>query len=148
MKFPFFILLLTAVSINGCKEELSIEQQMDPKTTVCYTSVSGRDTAWLRLDTSQVIGLFEMNYPQKEQRYLGQFKGLKSGDTIKGHWDFKVNNLDKWHRNPVAFLKKDDGLVMGVGKIIMVWGGPHFDDQTPIDYQKGKFVFELGVCGL
>lgn len=148
MKFSIIIFFLLSLIFLGCGSEPSIEEQMDPKTTACYAAIGGSDTAWLRIDTShaQVLGLFEINYPKKKQRYLGQFKGVKRGDTIKGHWDFKVNNIDKWHRNPVSFLKRNDNLLMGVGKIIMVWGSGHFDEKVPVDYDKGKFVFELATC--
>jgi hypothetical protein len=63
------------------------------------------------------------------------------GDTLKGHYDFKINNAEKWNRNPVAFLKKDGQLIMGVGQFMLVMGSAHFDNRAPIDYDKGRFIF-------
>lgn len=146
MKHQFLYLICFVAFLFGCKDELSVEEQMDPKTTACYIAVSGVDTGWLRIDTVQTIGLFEMNYAKKKQRYLGEFRGVTSGDTIKGHWDFKANNAEKWHRNPIALLKNNGKLTMGVGKIVMIWGSPHFDEKTPINYNRGKFVFDLATC--
>jgi hypothetical protein len=138
-----------ALIVASCRNEPSIEEQMDQKTTACYIAVAGTDTAWLKLDTSKYepIGILEFNYATEKKRYLGQFKGTKHGDTIRGHFDFKVNKVDKWYRNPIAFLKNDNKLMMGVGEFVTIWGSPQFDPNVPIDYDKGKFAFEEGECG-
>jgi hypothetical protein len=145
-----FICALTLIVIfASCNNDPSIEEQMDKKYTACYIAVSDKDTAWLTLDTSKYepIGLLEFNYSAQKRRYLGQFKGTKHGDTIKGHFDFRVNKVDKWYRNPVALLKRDGKLVMGVGEFVTIWGMPEFDLKVPIDFEKGRFVFEEGECG-
>lgn len=146
--FLYLIFLTTLLAIS-CRNEPTIEQQMDQKTTVCYIAVAGKDTAWLKLDTAKYepIGILEFNYPESKTRFLGEFKGKKFGDTIKGHYNFKINKVDKWYRNPVAFLKTDQKLTMGVGNFVTIWGSPQFDQKTPIDFHKGKFVFEEGNCG-
>jgi len=111
--------------------------------TTWYRAISGKDTAWLSIDTSNKIinGLLTFNYADKKERYEGKFKGEMYGDTLKGHYDFKINKAEKWNRNPVAFLKKDGKLTMGVGQFMLVMGSAHFDDRVPIDYDKGRFVF-------
>lgn len=142
------ILISLLFLVSGCRNEKTIEEQMDRKYTVCYRAISKSDTAWLTIDTSkkQFIGYFKVNYVDQKKIYNGQVKGIIHGDTLKGHFDFKVNQVDKWYRNPVAFLKTNANLTMGVGKTVMVWGSAYFDEKVPIDYEKGRFVFELGDC--
>ena len=148
MKNQLFIILIL-ITFFSCRREIPIEEQMQPKTTICYKAIDGTDTIWLSIDTlrvPQLIGTFEMNYAKQKRRMYGQFKGLLKGDTIKGHYDFKVNKVDKWYRNPVAFLKRNNKLNMGVGEMVMQWGSPFFDEKTPIDYEKGRFVFTEIAC--
>jgi len=141
-------LLLVSVSvlsifIFSCQQEKPQEKVQDQKITNWYRAVSGRDSAWLSIDTTNKIinGQLTFNYPDKKERYEGKFKGEMYGDTLKGHYDFKINNAEKWNRNPVAFLKKDCKLIMGVGQFMLVMGSGHFDDRVPIDYDKGRFIF-------
>lgn len=144
-----FVILLIATILFSCAQEAPVEEQMEKQSTVCYQAIDGADTAWLSIDTSKrssLIGTFEMNYAKQKRRMYGQFKGALKGDTIKGHYDFKVNKVDKWYRNPVAFLKRNNKLNMGVGEMVMQWGSPFFDEKTPIDYEKGRFVFTEIAC--
>lgn len=140
--------ILTLIILAGCRRTKTIAEQMDQQSTVCYRAISGGDTAWLSIDTSkkQMIGFFRVNYVKQKRIYDGQIKGQIHGDTLKGHFDFKVNEVDKWYRNPVAFLKRDGRLTMGVGEITMIWGSAYFDEKKKIDYGKGRFVFEEGEC--
>lgn len=118
------------------------------KTTICYQSISEGDTAWLSIDTSKKVinGLLTFNYTDKKEKYEGQFKGEMYGDTLKGHYDFKINAAKTWNRNPVAFLKRDGKLTMGVGQFMLIMGSAHFDNLVPINYDKGRFVFEEVKC--
>jgi len=147
------LLLLSSLTLTtlfySCsqKKEKDIKDLMVEKSTICYQAISEKDTGLLKIDTSksQIIGLITFNYGNGTD-YDGQFKGKMYGDTLKGHYDFKVNKVDKWYRNPVAFLKRDGKLTMGVGKFYMFWGSAYFDDKRKIDYEKGKFVFEVADC--
>lgn len=144
------IILASTLGLSiGCQQEQPEEKKlMDEKKTVCYQSISEKDTAWLSIDTSKKIinGLLTFNYVDKKEKYEGNFKGEMYGDTLRGHYDFKINNADKWNRNPVAFLKKNGNLTMGVGQFMLIMGSAHFDNRVPIDYEKGRFVFEESKC--
>ena len=149
MKRLIILLSLTIIMLTtACREQKSIEQQMQQKTTVCYHSISNTDTAFLSIDTAagRVIGLLEFHYTNDKKKYKGQFEGSINKDTLKGHFDFKVNDVDKWYRNPVAFLKRNDKYIMGVGKFSMVWGSAYFDQKVPVNYEGGRFIFEKGDC--
>ena len=139
---------LITLLLFSCQQEKPKEKVMDEKKTICYQSISGNDTAWLSIDTSKKIinGLLTFNYVDKKEKYEGQFKGEMYGDTLRGHYDFKINKLERWNRNPVAFLKKDGKLTMGVGQFMLIMGSAHFDNRVPIDYEKGRFTFEEVPC--
>lgn len=151
MKFQHLFLpfvFIISIFILSCQQEKPKEKVMDEKKIVCYQSISGSDTAWLSIDTSKKIinGLLTFNYVDKKERYEGQFKGEMYGDTLRGHYDFKINKAELWNRNPVAFLKKDSKLTMGIGQFMLIMGSAHFDNRVPIDYEKGRFVFEEAIC--
>lgn len=135
--------LVLSTLVFSCRQEKPKEKLPDQKITNSYRAISGKDTAWLSIDTSSKIitGQLTFSYPDKKERYEGKFKGEMYGDTLKGHYDFKINKAEKWYRNPVAFLKREDKLTMGVGQFMLIMGSAHFDDRVPIDYDKGRFVF-------
>ncbi len=139
---------LISIIIFSCQQEKKKEKVMDEKKTVCYQSISGNDTAWLSIDTSKKIinGLLSFNYTDKKEKYEGQFKGEMYGDTLRGHYDFKINKAERWNRNPVAFLKRDGKLTMGIGQFMLIMGSAHFDNRVPINYDKGRFTFEETKC--
>ncbi len=147
MKYPL-LTLIGLVLFSSCQQQKDIKEQMDPQHTICYTAVDQTDTAWLSLDTTKhylVLGQLKFNY-SNNKLYEGQFKGAIKGDTLQGHFDFKINKVDKWYRNPVAFLKRNGTFIMGVGDFRLIWGSPFFDDRKPIDYNKSKFVFKEVGC--
>lgn len=146
--FLFPRLSVLAAFLFACQSGPTKTKTPEPFNPVCYTSVSETDTAWLSIDTNKKIvnGNLKFNYAAKKEIYDGQFKGEFYGDTLRGHYDFKINNAERWNRNPVAFLKKDGKLIMGVGKFMLIMGSAHFDNLVPIDYDKGRFIFEATPC--
>ena len=147
-KIKFFVSFALLSFFIGCNTKPTVEEQMKKENTICYRAVSKTDTGWLKIDTAtyQKLGTLDFNYPGEKRLYEGQFKGAMIGDTLKGHYDFKVNKVDKWYRNPVALLKRDGKLIMGVGTFSMVWGSGYFDEKIPINYEKGRFIFEQIGC--
>ncbi|RZK54105.1 MAG: hypothetical protein EOO87_11285 [Pedobacter sp.] len=146
-KFNGLFLLLTTIVISSCGYFRTQEEPLNESKLVCFLAIDGKDSAWLSIDTSHKLinGYFKMSYGGTKVMD-GQVKGEIKGDTLKAHYDFKVNKVDKWYRNPVAFLQQDGKLIMGVGEINMIWGSPFFNDKVAIDYDKGRFVFERITC--
>ncbi|TKC10406.1 hypothetical protein FA048_09455 [Pedobacter polaris] len=149
MKLSKIILPLTGIIFlaTGCNFFKKEEEALDKFKLICYIAIDKGDTAWLSIDTSnrKMNGLLTMSYGGIK-KFDGQVKGTINGDTLKGHFDFKLNKIDKWYRNPVAFLKKEEKLVMGVGETILVWGSGFHDEKVPIDYDRGRFIFEKTIC--
>ncbi|MEJ7692924.1 hypothetical protein [Daejeonella sp.] len=151
MRNQFLILIsLSALSIGiiSCNREQPKKKILAPEKIVCYQSISGSDTAWLSIDTANTpfAGTLTFNYTEKKQLYEGKFTGKMDGDTLKGYYDFRINKENPAFRNPVALLKKDGKLTMGVGQFMTVMGTGEFDDRVPIDYSSARFVFEEVAC--
>ena len=144
-----FIISVCALSILifSCNREQP-KQEVVEKKMACFRSVSMGDTAWLTIDTAQKVttGTLKINYVNKMEIYDGKFTGKMHGDTLKGYFDFKINQANPAFRNPLAFLKRDNKMTMGVGQFMTVMGTAQFDDRVPIDYEKGRFVFEEIAC--
>lgn len=139
------IIFLCVVFGIGCK--FSDDDTLNPAAVVCYTAIANGDTAWIKLDTSSVLMKGKMSFSYANgKKYDGNIKLRLNGDTLKGHYDFKVNKMDQWYKNPLALLKKENKLMMGVGKFSLVWGTPYFDGKTPINYDTARFVFTKTNC--
>ncbi len=134
--------------IFSCNREQPPKKAAIEKKMACYRAVSAGDTAWLSIDTAQkvIAGTLTVNYTAKMEIFDGKFTGRMYADTLKGYFDFKINKGKEPFRNPVAFLRRDNKLTMGIGKFMMVMGSAHFDDKVPIDYESSRFVFEEGEC--
>lgn len=147
MKNTTLLIVLFAVLFMSSCNFFGRDEPLDPSKFNCYIAINKGDTAWLDIDTTdqKIKGLLTMSYGGKK-RYHGEIKGTIKNDTLNAHYDFKVNKVDKWYRNPVSFLRKDNKLIMGVGDIVMVWGSGVFKEGVPVDYDKGRFVFERTVC--
>ena len=120
---------------------------MDQKHTGCYIAIDKADTAWLKIDTTakHILGEMKFSYANKNH-YEGPVKAVMKGDTLRGNFSFMLNNVNKWYKNPIALLKKDDTFTMGIGEIMTLWGSGYFDKNVPIDYEKGRFIFEKVGC--
>ena len=141
---------LTILSLYSCKEQKSAKKKMDEKAIICYTAADYADTAWLKIDTTDkryILGELLFIYGNKN-RYEGLIKAEMKGDTLKGNYSFKLNNIDKWYKNPIALLKNQQTLTMGIGEIYTLWGSGFFLKTVPIDYEKGRFVFKQTGCEL
>lgn len=146
-----FLGLLASVMLLGT----SCTQKQPEATTKlstmerCYVANFQQDTAMmnLRFTGSKIEGKMRINYGDGkiyDGSILGEQKG--KGDTLILAYDFKINNADKWYRNPVAFLKRGDSLVLGIGQINVVWGTGAFDESVPIDYEHARFIFVPVDC--
>lgn len=138
------------IALSSCKEQRAAKTKIDEKYSVCYMAIDKTDTAWLKLDTSdkkRILGEMVFNYTNKN-RYVGLIKAVFAGDTLKGNYSFKLNEVDKWYKNPIALLKHRDNLTMGIGEIYTLWGSGFFLKTVPINYERARFVFKPIACKL
>lgn len=133
--YPLFVLMLflTACSNNQKPTQL---------TYVKYVAHKQGDTAIVLLNQSKEMftGTLMIN-EHGVYRDSGTVKGLVKGDTLIGEFHFLHYKLE-WKRKPVAFLIKNNHLIMGEGITKMTVGIPHFDPSVPINFNEDKqFVF-------
>lgn len=115
---------------------------------VCYIAVDESDTVLLTITDKRksIEGNLTFNYTNGIT-YKGTLKGLMHGDTLLADYNFTTGD-GKWRRNPLALLKRNGGLILGVGIMETAWGRNYFAKAQPIDYDKGRFIFKEVNCEL
>lgn len=115
----------------------------------CFVAVDERDTAKLTLhtnDNGKITGHLVINYIDKGKND-GQVSGAYKGDTLFVDYTFKIGTTNKvFYKNPLAFLKKDGELILGVGQIETSMGKSYFVKGKPISFDKGRFKFVSTAC--
>ncbi|WP_222535645.1 hypothetical protein [Pedobacter polysacchareus] len=137
-------------SCSGNNSEKKAAVKVD--TTVsseCYVAIDALDTANLHLNTSsegKVTGHLLINYKDKGDN-IGEVVGKFSGDTLFVDYTFKIGTANpSIYKNPLAFLKKDGKLILGVGQIETSVGRSYFVKGKPISFDKGRFTFAPEAC--
>lgn len=137
--------IISSCSNNETKKETAKEIGKQQ----CYVAIDGTDTAFLALnitESGKIDGNLQIKYTGKEQNN-GTVEGKYSGDTLIVDYTFKVGTTNKTiYKNPLAFLKKDQQLVLGVGQIETTLGRSYFVKGEPINFERGKFVFDPATC--
>lgn len=115
----------------------------------CYKAVFEKDSAAMIVKTmasGNVKGSLLIKYANKPQNE-GNIEGKFSGDTLLVQYSFKTGtDTVQVYTNPLAFLKKEGKLVMGVAQIETTMGRSYFVKGKPINYEAGKFIFDSKDC--
>ena len=130
-------------STEKSKEGAEIKTAIDSSMMECYQAIDGVDTGSLKLFTDKngkVTGPLNINYLDKGANN-GQVVGNFRGDTLFAHYTFKIGNNKTTYKNPLAFLKKDGKLILGVGQIETFLGVSRFVKGKPISFERGRFTF-------
>lgn len=155
-KLGLFCLLLACTGIQSCKNNQS-EKVVDaaqveaekPISVACYKALYQEDTIDLKINTlkdGKITGDMQMkimNMPKKVGKILGEF----SGDTLFASYTFIQGGYEKkTYKNPMAFLKRGDELILGNGKLQISLGATHFVKGEPIDFDRVKYRFTTVDC--
>ncbi|MCX2430968.1 hypothetical protein [Pedobacter sp. GR22-10] len=115
----------------------------------CYASSFEKDSAAMIVKTmasGKVTGSLLVKYAEKPQN-KGEINGKFHGDTLLVDYRFNTGkDTTKAFTNPLAFLKKDGKLIMGVAQIETTLGRSYFVKGKPINYDAGKFTFIEVPC--
>ncbi|WP_029283715.1 hypothetical protein [Pedobacter sp. R20-19] len=115
----------------------------------CYASSFEKDSAAMILKTmasGKITGSLLVKYADKPQN-KGEINGKFHGDTLLVDYRFNTgNDTTRAYTNPLAFLKKEGKLVMGVAQIETTLGRSYFVKGKPINYDAGKFTFIEVPC--
>ncbi|WP_342331225.1 hypothetical protein [Pedobacter sp. FW305-3-2-15-E-R2A2] len=131
--------VVITVLLYGC-----FSKGKEPKTErLFYLAIKDRDTASLSLEITGTLfkGKYEINY-HGSHKDSGDVKGRIKGDTLLGDYIFQHYGMEKWHRAPIALLKWEEKLVMGVGETETFLSKSYFRKGTVIDYDHVKFIFQ------
>jgi hypothetical protein len=149
-----FCLLLTCIGLESCKNNqnekiIEAKEAAVPISVACYKAIYEQDTLDLKINTfknGEITGNMEMaieNMPVKVGEIAGEFRG----DTLFASYTFIQGGYkDKTYKNPMAFLKRGDELILGNGQIQITMGASHFVKGTTIDFDRVKYKFTAVDC--
>jgi len=117
-----FCLLLACFGFESCKKAKDIEAAKvlaeTPIRVQCYKALYENDTIELKINTlknEKITGDMIMSFvdmPKKNGKVVGEFRG----DTLFADYSFIQGTEEKTtYKNPVAFLKRGDELILGNG---------------------------------
>ncbi|MFH7014844.1 hypothetical protein [Flavobacterium sp. FlaQc-47] len=147
-------LLLSCIGLQSCKknEEKKEAVQTDAEkivSTQCYKAVYEKDTIDLKLNTlknGKLSGNMVMKVAAATER-TGEITGEFRGDTLFADYTFvEVTNKTKTFKNPMAFLKRDNQLILGNGTMQTTMGVTYLVKDKPIDFDRVKYKFSTSEC--
>jgi len=149
----FSCLFLAFIGLVGCNrnQKNATDQVLDekPVSVQCYVSIYEKDTVTLQINTlksGKLTGTMDMkllDMPIKTGKIAGEFKG----DTLFADYSFVQGTNDKVvFKNPMAFLKKGNELILGNGTIVTYLGASYFKKGVPIDFENVKYKFTTVDC--
>jgi hypothetical protein len=144
-------LLVTCMILVSCKKEKGEAVTNDENliSEVCYKAIYEQDTLDLKINALQdgtLTGSMEMivfNKPKKIGGISGEFRG----DTLfTSYTYYEEGNESKTYKNPMAFLKQGDQIILGNGETEYALGGSYFIEGKPIDFENVKYKFTTVDC--
>lgn len=157
-KSAFYILCIALPVLFSCnqtdhktanqKDSLALAAADTLVNTSCFNAIDGKDTASLNLKTlnsGKINGTMVINFAKKAKND-GEVEGKYNGDTLFVDYTFKIGTNKTVYKNPLAFLKKDGKLILGVGQIETSLGKSYFVKGEPIHFDKGRFIFSPVDC--
>lgn len=154
-KITFFCILFIIIGFASCNKkqsQSSTEEQIleeKPVGVHCYIACFEKDTIDLKINTlkdGKISGIMDMkllNMPIKTGKIAGKFRG----DTLFVDYSFIQGTNEKVvFKNPMAFLKKQNGLILGNGKVETYLGTSYFAKGEKIDFENVKYKFIQTDC--
>lgn len=154
-KFPFIYALSIVIGFTSCNKKQSESNNADqildekPVSVECYAAIFEEDTVSLKINTlknGKISGSMDMkllNMPIKTGKIAGEFRG----DTLFVDYSFIQGTNEKVvFKNPMAFLKKENKLILGNGKIETYLGTSYFAKGEKIDFENVKYKFIQTDC--
>ncbi|GAB1462792.1 hypothetical protein [Pedobacter sp.] len=143
-----FLTIPLAFSCGQRENKQATNNEVLDTVKQCYTSSFEGDSATLNLliiDSNKVEGKLVINYAEKPKND-GIVRGEFKGDTLFVDYSFKIGEGTTEFSNPLALLKQNNDLKLGVGQIETLFGRSYFVKNKPISFEKGKFNFVRTEC--
>lgn len=152
------LVLASIFVITSCqdkKQELegTVEKPISEKPIEkeCYQAIYEQDTINLQVEkfnAGKIGGKMEMQFDRMPLK-KGSISGEFSGDTLFVSYTFIEGSNEKiTFKNPMAFLKRGEQLILGNGKMQTTMGATYFVKGEPIDFDSVKFKFNNIDCKL
>lgn len=149
-------LLLTFIGLQSCKNEEKQKEAEAAKAAAekvvsseCYKAIYEKDTIDLKLNTlknGKLTGDLIMKVAPSTVR-AGEVAGEFHGDTLFVDYTFTdTANKGKTFKNPMAFLKRDNQLILGNGTMQTTMGVTYLVKDKPIDFERVKYKFSTAEC--
>lgn len=159
-KASVLIACIVSLSIYSCnqgtKKKTEVSADSSALVNTCYIAVFETDTARLKTQTDtsgKITGDLRINYGKLQANSLekvtnvGTIEGKFSGDTLFVDYTHTSGSINKeGFKNPLAFLKVGENLVLGVGQIETHLGRSYFVKDKPIDFEIARFRFVPVDC--
>ncbi len=141
---------------QGAKKDQAVSADTVALVNNCYIAVFEKDTALLKTQTDtsgKITGDLTINYGEVQANSLekvtnvGTIAGEFSGDTLFVDYTHTSGSINKkGFKNPLAFLKVGENMVLGVGQIETHLGRSYFVKNKPIDFVIARFRFVPMDC--
>lgn len=154
----YFFAFIASLFLFSCNQgtNKNSEKSAVNSSDQCYVAIYETDTATLRVKTEAdgkvtgdlVIAFGELK-PNALEKVLnnGQIAGSFRGDTLFVDYSYTSGSINKTiFKNPLAFLKKGDKLILGVGDVETYVGKSYFVGDKPINFEIARFQFEPVDC--
>ena len=149
-----YCLLFACIGFVSCKKNENQQavddtrvQTENPVSTKCYKALYQKDTINLKINTLQdgkITGNMVMNV-FNEPKMIGEISGQFRGDTLICNYTFNLGtNKEITYKNPMAFLKRENMLILGNGKLENNMGSTYF--VGPVDFDQVKYRFTNVDC--
>lgn len=143
-------LLLACIGLGSCnRTQKQKVQEEKPVSSQCYKSIYENDTVELKVGTlksGKISGDMVMKIVDRPKK-VGKIAGEFRGDTLFVAYTFIQGENDKMtFKNPMAFLKRGNELILGNGKIQTTMGASYFVKGEPIDFDNVKYKFTAVEC--
>ena len=165
MKYSFLFLSLAAiVAAASCNNEPKksseevavadtsnadtskpVENKIMIPTSSCYSSITGKDTVFLKTEIfpNVVTGVLSYKFYEKDSN-KGEIDGKLSGDTLIA--DYRFMSEGKQSTRQVIFLIKDSVATEGYGNMEEKEGKMVFKDVKDVTFGKGLMLKKV-PCG-
>jgi hypothetical protein len=149
-----FCLLLTCIAFGSCKKNesekiIEAKEAVELESVACYQAVYEQDTINLKMNTfknGEITGEMIMSLEDMPKK-IGEIAGEFRGDTLFASYTFIQGDYKKkTFKNPMAFLKQGDQLILGNGEIENYMGASYFVKGKPIDFENVKYKLSNIEC--
>lgn len=131
------------LSLAACNQNPAKNREEAPINQKCFMAVSNADSAFLSFGekNNRIVGTLKFNFETKDDTE-GTISGEFIGDTLFTEYAYQYKGVK--YSNPQVFLKRDNKLIQGHGKMRTTLGRTYFENHADIVFD--AFEFENSEC--